>query len=124
MENKAKILLIDDDETLLFNLATYLTTNGYEVFPVSTIAHALETLKKHSVDVAVVDYRLARESGVQAIAEIRTVQPIVPIVLMSAYLDEWVETLVKGYKPYRCLRKPFAGQELLDRIKELIVVTA
>lgn len=111
-----RILIVDDDDNLLFNLGSFLDKQGFNTVRAQEPGEALEAILERRADAAVIDYRLGRESGVELIQQIRELRPDFPVVLMSAYLDEWVECMVAGAAKTRCLRKPFIGSEVLDAI--------
>lgn len=115
-----RILIVDDDDNLLFNLGSFLDKQGFNTVRAQEPGEALEAVLERRADAAVIDYRLGRESGVELIQQIRELRPDFPVVLMSAYLDEWVECMVAGAAKTRCLRKPFIGSEVLDAIGHTI----
>lgn len=110
------MLVVDDDDNLLFNLGAYLESQGFRTVCVQRFADAVKVVVEHGVDVALVDYRIGRESGVELILELRRRRPHFPVVLMSAFLDEWVDCLLGGSTGARSLRKPFAGSEIVEAL--------
>lgn len=113
-----RVLVVDDDDSLVFNLGAFLDNHGFKSTCVQSIAAATDAILARQVDIALIDYRLGRDSGLELIQEIRKHRPGFPIVLMSAYLDEWVECMVRGFRPARALRKPFVGSEIIATIRE------
>ena len=120
-DRATNILILDDDADLLFNLGAYLDMHGYRAVCASDIDSALNVIKNSHIDIALVDYFIAGESGIDAMRGLRTSLPSCPIVLMSAYLDDWLRALVGQADQTRCLRKPFGGRKLLGIIEELIL---
>ncbi|MBN2494116.1 MAG: response regulator [Deltaproteobacteria bacterium] len=113
-----RVLIVDDDENLLFNLGAYLENEGFEICCVSGFHEALQVLIEDRFDVALIDYRLVDRKGTDLIREIRARNPLFPVVLMSAYLDDWVEALAQSYRPLTWLRKPFNGDEVVRAVDE------
>ena len=120
-DRATNILILDDDPDLLFNLGAYLDLHGYKAICASNIDAALDAIRGSHVDIALVDYFIAGESGIDAMRNLRASLPSCPMVLMSAYLDDWLRALVSQADKTRCLRKPFAGRKLLGIIEELIL---
>ena len=111
-----RVLVVDDDLNLLKNLGAFLESNGVTAVCVPDTAGALAAMDEGGIDTVIADYRLGRESGLELVKTIRYRAPECPIVLMSAYLDEWVQTIATGVGLLTCVRKPFSGTELLAAI--------
>lgn len=117
-QTRASILLVDDDDKLLANLGTFLTDNGFRPVCVPNVQQALDAAACDQMDVVVLDYRLDGQSGLYLIQELRRQRSTVPIVLMSGYLDDWVESLARSFGPLCCLGKPFSDRQMLGAIDE------
>ena len=92
-EARKGVLIVDDDEKLRANLQIFFTDNGFRPSCVSNVNEALEAAASGDVHVALIDYRLGAESGIDLIQEFRRQEPDLPIVLMSGYLDDSIERL-------------------------------
>lgn len=114
---RQRILVVDDDENLLSNLAAFLESHGYVPVCVPSTHSALSVIQDGAIDSVVADYRLGNESGVDLIRAIREVTATTPVVLMSAYLDEWIQTLAHSMGRVQCVRKPFSGAEMISAIE-------
>lgn len=114
------VLIVDDDENLVTNLAAFLETNRFEVERANDVEGAVRSVAAGRVGIALVDYRLDRQNGIEVIVAIRRRCPEFPIILTSAFLDDWLEALLRVYKPTRCLRKPFTAAEVLGTIGEVL----
>lgn len=110
-----KILLVDDDENLLHNLAAFLESQGFDPVCASGPQDALSAFKENAPDGVVADYRLGNESGLDLVRSIRDKAPEAAVVLMSAYIDEWIEVLAASLRVI-CLKKPFSGEDVLRAI--------
>ncbi len=64
-----KILLVDDEESLVSNLAVYLEDDEYDVYTANSGEEALETIKAIDINIAVVDMRLPGIDGNDFIVE-------------------------------------------------------
>lgn len=115
-----QIVVVDDDETLLQNLEAFLRGEGFVVSTCTTVSGAKELVSQKPPQVALVDYKLATESGLEVVATLRAYAPRLPVILMSSFMGDWVEALVESYAPYACLKKPFSADELRDGIRKVL----
>ena len=82
------ILLIDDNEHGLLARQTLLRQQGYEVAIASSGGDGLAQFSKQSFDVVVTDYRMPDLNGSEVIAQIRSPNKEVPIVMLSGYVEK------------------------------------
>ncbi len=83
-----RILLIDDNKHGLWARRTLLEQQGYEVAIASCGKDGLALFEKQSFDVVVTDYRMPDLNGSEVIAEIRSLNKEVPIVVLSGYVEK------------------------------------
>jgi two-component system response regulator HydG len=112
MKTMNKILVVDDDFAHRTMLKTLITGWGYEVSEADDGAAAVEAVKKDPFDLVLMDIRMVRVSGLEALEEIRLYNPALPVILMTAYasVETAVEALKKGAYDY--LTKPLDFDEL------------
>ena len=70
-----RVLVVDDEEMILLNLAVFLEDDGFTVFSASSGEAALELLSRETVDVAIVDIRLPGMDGNTLILEAHKLYP-------------------------------------------------
>src|SRR5450432_2879683 len=95
MEN-LRVLIVDDEKNIRSTLTLCLEGIGCEVKAVATGAAALTTMRAGGLDLAFVDLRLARESGLDLIPRLLAEQRDLFIVLITAYAD--FDTAVEAIK--------------------------
>ena len=83
-----RILLIDDNKHGLWAHRTLLEQQGYEVAIASCGQDGLAQFAKQSYDVVVTDYRMPDLNGSEVIAQIRSLNKEVPIVMLSGYVEK------------------------------------
>jgi DNA-binding NtrC family response regulator len=83
---RARILCADDSEEILEICRIILEADGYQVFTAGSAAEALEFLKLHSVDAAVIDNIMPGMNGVDLAREIKSYAPGVLVVMYSGTL--------------------------------------
>ena len=111
-----RVLVAEDDEGLRSVLERGLQENGYVVDAVPDGERALAFLRTYEYDVAVLDWRMPKVSGLDVVRELRRAGSPVPILMLTARdtADDRVAGLDEGADDY--LVKPFDFGELLARI--------
>jgi DNA-binding response OmpR family regulator len=114
-----KILVVDDEADLRRFVKLRLSRAGYKVFEASNGIEGLEQLYKVKPHLVVLDIMMPRMDGWETCRRIREVSDV-PIIILSAKGDRGsrVKGLDLGANDY--LAKPFAGFELLTKIKSLL----
>ncbi len=117
---KARILLVEDEESLRSTLSLNLELEGYEVVSTANGREALQLFKTSKFDLIILDIMLPEINGIDICHEIRKENKKVFILFLSARNlgSERVEGLKAGADDY--LSKPFNLEELLLRIEILL----
>ena len=118
-EQQSRILVVEDDLTLLETLEYNLDGEGYEVITAADGLTALEVAREDQPDLIVLDLMLPRLDGFEVCRILRR-ETNVPILMLTARTDEVdrVVGLEVGADDY--LTKPFSMRELLARVKALL----
>ena len=112
-----KILIVDDDETLVRLMSQVLTQKGYEVLKASNGQEALRLLFDHKPDLVLLDVVMPKMDGWQTLDRIRDISDI-PIVILTGKRvaeDDIVRGLDYGADGY--LIKPIGNRELAARVR-------
>lgn len=117
MSSKKKIMIVEDEPSLVFTLRDTLENEGYEVAIVETGIAALEQVKDFSPDLMLLDIMLPGMSGFEVCKKIREMKFNFPIIMLTARDQEIdkVTGLNIGADDY--ITKPFGVKELLARIQ-------
>src|SRR5215207_7474579 len=109
----AKILLIEDDISFCKLLERFLLKKAYDVTIAFSAEEARLAMKKESFDLILTDLRLPDSDGIGLMAEFKTSNPEIPVILMTGYSD--VNTAVKAIKNGAAdyISKPFNPDEVL-----------
>jgi CheY-like chemotaxis protein len=86
-ERGLSILAVDDDALVLMNTGDLLEDLGHNVVLAHSGKEALERLAEFNFDLIVTDHAMPRMTGAQLIAEVRTRQPDMPILIATGYAD-------------------------------------
>ena len=115
-----RILVIEDETTLLGQIKEYLEADGFMVDTATDGEDGLHTAREYPIDAAVVDLGLPKMDGTEVIKAIRKDGNTLPILILTAR-DNWqdkVNGLEAGADDY--LTKPFHIEELIARLKALL----
>jgi len=109
---KARILVVDDNQAMAQALADHLGEHGYEVAIEGGGSAALARARREPFDAVVTDLRMEEVDGMDLLGALKTLDPTVPVILMTAFgaIDTAVEAIKRG--AYHYLTKPFKLEEL------------
>ena len=115
-----KILVVDDETSHRQMIETVLNAEGYEVFQADDGQTAVEAVEEQFFDLILMDLRMDRMGGVEALKGIKDISPGIPVVMMTAYatVGTAVEALKSGAHDY--LIKPLDIEELKILIKKVL----
>jgi two-component system response regulator MprA len=118
--DRPRILVVDDDPNVLRVMKRGLVYAGYGVDEADTGETALSTARERSPDLVILDVMLPGVDGLEVCRRLRTVNPQLPILLLTARdrVTDRVSGLDAGADDY--LVKPFAFDELLARVRALL----
>lgn len=115
------ILVVEDDEMQRELISENLRQEGYQVVEAKNLSEALNLVVQHPVEIAVVDYKLGEESGLELIKELRKINPLITPVMVTAFAS--IETAVEAIRQgaYDYVVKPIDFQRfllVLERARE------
>jgi two-component system, OmpR family, response regulator len=115
-----RILLVEDDETVMSFIESGLREAGFAVDNARDGETGLHMALNEPYDAAIVDIMLPRLDGLSLIEELRLRKVTLPLLILSAKrtVDDRVKGLQTGGDDY--MTKPFAFSELLARVQALI----
>ncbi len=118
MSNKEiRILLIEDEPSLIFTLRDTLENEGYIVIVCEDGEEAVGLAQKNKPDIIILDIMLPGKNGYEICQELRALKFTIPIIILTAKNQELdkVKGLDIGADDY--ITKPFGVKELLARIQ-------
>ena len=119
MNNKYKILLVEDDENIRIMVSAMLTSSGYQVIEATTCSTAVTLACSHNPDLIVLDLGLPDKDGTELLTLVRK-NDLTPIIVLSARSDEAekVKAFDLGGNDY--ITKPFSAAEFLARVRSVL----
>lgn len=114
---KAKILVVEDEEKIARLLELELEFEGYEVTKAEDGIEALEKYRTQPWDLILLDVMLPGIDGIEVLRRIRKNDPVTPVIMLTAKssVDDKVTGLDLGANDY--VTKPFSIEELLARTR-------
>ncbi|HEY72327.1 MAG TPA: response regulator [Thermoflexia bacterium] len=114
---EGRILIVDDDVDFALSLVDILESRGYQVEIAHSAQAAQEKVQDFDAQVALLDVRLRRTSGIDLIASLEEIRPGILCVTMTAYaaMDTAIEAIRRGAYDY--LQKPLNIQYLLASLE-------
>ena len=111
-KSKSTILIVDDDQTHRNMLKTLLNKWGYALEEADDGQVAIDLVVEKPYDLILMDIKMINVSGLVALEEIKTINPAIPVIIMTAFssVDTAVDALKKGAYDY--LTKPFDFEKL------------
>jgi len=119
VSDRARVLVVEDDETLREALCDTILYGGYGVVSASNGIDALTILETDVVDLIVSDVQMDGMDGHELLREVKSLRPELPFVLVTAHgsIEKAVEAMREGATDY--LLKPFEAEVLLEMVSRL-----
>lgn len=119
-QTKAKILIVEDDQTILRGLSDVLVFNGFSVQGVEDGGEGLTMILEDQFDLVLLDVMLPTMDGFSICKEVRRKKPVQPIIMITAKgsEDDIVTGFSAGVDDY--VSKPFSLRELIVRVEAVL----
>jgi DNA-binding NtrC family response regulator len=118
-----KILIVDDDPSILEVLDARLSASNFKVLKAKDAAGAEQILREHKgIDLLVSDIKMPGKSGIELFTDIRKFLPNLPVIFLTAYgtIPDAVDAIKLGAADY--ISKPFDGLELIKKINTMMAL--
>lgn len=121
-EGPAKILVADDVEGQRVILEMLLSVDGYEVHTVEDGREALEYLKEHTPDLAILDVLMPHVGGLEVCHRMKRIARLrsVPVIILTALRDAQTREEARIVHADRVVHKPLTGKDLRATVRELL----
>lgn len=119
LNDKPKVLLVDDEESILNSLRRLLRGQPYELLLATSGAQALEVMEQHSIDLVMTDARMPNMDGATLLAHIHRLYPTTTRILLTGYAD--MPTIIKAINEgqiHRYISKPWNDEEMLLTLRQ------
>jgi CheY-like chemotaxis protein len=119
-EDKKKILWVDDEIDLLRPHVLFLENKGYSVTTLTNAEDAVELVKHEDFDILLLDEMLHGMDGLTALAELKDVQPGLPVIMVTKSEEESLMEEAIGSKIDDYLTKPVNPSQILLVCKKIL----
>ncbi|MFY8326469.1 sigma 54-interacting transcriptional regulator [Pseudoalteromonas sp. ZZD1] len=118
----ARVLLVDDDTSLLKLLSIRIESKGYQVTTCESGMAALQLLKSHVFDAVITDLRMDEMDGMALHRQLQSRYPALPVIMMTAHgsIPDAVEATKQGI--FAFITKPVDKDELFDSLAKAIEI--
>ena len=115
-----KILIVEDEESILMGLEDNFKLEGYEVAGATDGLQGLSMAKERQYDLIILDIMLPKMDGYEVCKQLRQVGMKAPILMLTAKSQEIDKVLGLELGADDYVTKPFSPRELLARVKALL----
>ena len=107
IQNKIKILILDDEKQFTEELGGFFVGSDYESFEANTAEEGKKILNNNEIDLLILDVRLTGVNGLDILKEVKIQYPGMEVIIISAHGD--MDTVIKAMRlgAFDYLRKPF-----------------
>lgn len=116
MKNRPEILVVDDEDVALGNLAHVLKKENYEVTAVSSGAEALAALDRKEFDLVLTDLKMEKVDGLKILERTKELYPDTEVIMITGYatVDSAIHAMKTG--AYHYIAKPYK----LDMVRKVV----
>lgn len=127
MNDRKKILIIDDEKDILTYLSTFFKDNDFEVITALNGKEGVNKALSENPDVITLDISMPEESGVKALSELQNNSstkhiPIIIITGVASDFKRFISDRKQVHMPEGYFEKPIDRNLLLDKVNELLSV--
>ena len=119
--SKGKVLIVDDAPDTVEIIKKLLVFEGYEVLTTSTGEEGVQKVEKEKPEIVLLDISLPGIDGNEALKRIRKVDPIVSVIMLTAFatVDNAISALKEGASDF--IKKPFENEHLIHLVNQCLV---
>ncbi len=120
MQQKSRVLIIDDEQIALRNLEHIMKKEGYEVTSTQSGTNALKLLEEQQFDLVITDLKMEKVDGNQILRRSKELSPDTEVIMITGYasLQSAILAIKKGAYDY--ITKPFKLDEVRKVVKEAL----
>ena len=116
MSENVKIVVIDDEPSVLESFKMILQIKDYEVDTFPDGPAAISKREKGKYDICFVDYKLPEMDGLQVLKRVKEIDPSIEVIVVTAYASEKSQSDAIALGALEYLRKPFLMEEIYELV--------
>jgi len=118
--SKYNILVVDDEELIRKLVVSFLSKLGHSCLTAVDGVDALNQLKGHKIDVVITDIKMPNMDGIMLTGEISSKYPNLPVLVMTAFDEEYSAGTAISVGAQEFIKKPFSLDEFALRLHKMI----
>ncbi len=119
-----RILIVDDDKSVLDTMAELLELAGFQPIKASDASEAIMILRQDAtIDALVTDLTMPGADGITLIRQAREIKPSLPAILLTGYAEQVTSVATIAGGNFHVLRKPVESERLIQQL-ELLMTNA
>ena len=118
--SKYTILIVEDEELIRRFIVTFLSQLGYSSVSALDGVDALDRMKEHKIDAVITDIKMPKMDGIILTKEISTQYPGIPVMVMTAFDEEYSAGTAIFFGAREFIKKPFSPEEFAIRLSKML----
>jgi DNA-binding response OmpR family regulator len=114
------VLVVDDEELLRNLIVTFLSKLGHSCLTAIDGVDALDKMKGNKIDAVITDIKMPNMDGITLTSKISIQYPGLPIMVMTAFEEEYSTEIAISVGARDFIRKPFSLDEFSVRLRKMI----
>jgi excisionase family DNA binding protein len=120
---KARILVVDDDETIRSLFEETIGELGHGVISAHSGSEGLRLAKEQDFDLVFLDLKMPGMDGAELFRQIRAFKPELPVTIVTGYPNSEMMARALAQGPFGVMNKPFGESDIIAAIKVFLKVT-
>jgi len=116
----ARVLAVDDDAKIRDLLDTLLRRKGHQVLTADHGQKGIDVFRRERPDITILDLKMPNMNGIEALRQIRQIDPHAPVIILTAVGTETEEEQARALGVTEFLHKGFSLHELGDALNRLM----
>ncbi|SHJ78722.1 sigma-54-dependent transcriptional regulator [Paramaledivibacter caminithermalis] len=119
-----KILIVDDEKNMIWALKRAFKNEEFKIITASNGIEAIEMVKVNTPDLVLLDLKMPKLNGLEALKEIKNIDSKISVIMMTAHgtMESAIEAMKNGAIDY--ISKPFDIEELKIQIRKALDIEA
>jgi putative two-component system response regulator len=119
-KNNGKILIVDDDKSILQTISILLKKNGYKAIASTSPEEAIAQLEENSFDAVMADIKMPEMSGLELLDRVRSFNSDIPVILMTAFADFYTAVDAIKLKAFDFIIKPYDNKHIIHSVEKAV----
>ncbi len=114
------LLITDDDAAFRQTLQGVFEPRGFRTVLAGDGEEALRIVHRQDVHLVLLDMHMPKLTGLETLRRLKQVKSLLPIILLSAGLDEWLAEQAREARAFSVLSKPVSGREITNIVRQAL----